>query len=85
MWNINHILPEKSTFGRFLTAIFGYNGNPSLVEVVIYPVYLALVLWFYFRPIKVSRESKARERVSLTKGDDKNELARKEPERTERR
>ena len=85
VWNINHILPEKSTFGRFLTAIFGYNGNPSLVEVVIYPVYLALVLWFYFRPIKVSRESKARERVSLTKGDDKNELARKEPERTERR
>ncbi len=59
VWDINHILPEKSTFGRFLTAIVGYNGNPSLVEVVAYSVYLVLVLGSYFRPIKVSKESEA--------------------------
>ncbi len=57
VWDINHILPEKSTFGRFLTAIFGYNGNPSLVEVVAYPLYLILALGSYFRPIKVSEQS----------------------------
>lgn len=85
VWDINHILPEKSTFGRFLTAILGYNGNPSLAEVVTYFVYLALALGGYFRPITVKSEMKARERVALTKGDDKDELARKEPERTERR
>lgn len=50
LWDINHILPEKSTFGRFLTAITGYNGNPSLVEVVAYIVYLAAALGLYFRP-----------------------------------
>lgn len=50
MWDINHILPEKSIFGRFLTAIFGYNGNPSLVEVVAYLGYLSLVLAGYFYP-----------------------------------
>ncbi len=50
VWDINHILSEKSTFGLFLKAILGYNGNPSLVEVIAYPVYLALVLGFYFRP-----------------------------------
>ncbi|MEE8420220.1 MAG: FTR1 family protein, partial [Dehalococcoidales bacterium] len=50
LWDINHILPEKSTFGRFLTAITGYNGNPSLVEVVAYVVYLAAALGLYFRP-----------------------------------
>ncbi|HEY82114.1 MAG TPA: hypothetical protein G4O01_02350 [Dehalococcoidia bacterium] len=50
VWDINHILPEKSGVGRFLTAIAGYNGNPSLVEVVAYFVYLALALGFYFRP-----------------------------------
>ena len=42
VWDINHILPEKSTLGRFLTAIVGYNGNPSLVEVFAHLVYLAL-------------------------------------------
>ncbi len=57
VWDINHILPEKETFGRFLTAITGYNANPSLVEVIAYPVYLALALGFYFRPIKMSKES----------------------------
>jgi len=85
VWDINHTLPEKSTIGRFLTAILGYNGNPSLVEVVTYFVYLALALGGYFRPITVKSEMKARERVALTKGDDEGELARKEPERTERR
>jgi len=57
VWDINHILPEKSTFGRLLTAIVGYNGNPSLVEVVTYFGYLALTLGIYFRPIAVVKES----------------------------
>jgi len=59
VWDINYILPEKSTFGRFLTAIVGYNGNPSLVEVVTYFVYLALALGSYFRPITMKNEMKA--------------------------
>ncbi len=57
VWNINHILSEKSTFGLFLKAIFGYNGNPALVEVVAYLIYLTLALGSYFRPVKVSKES----------------------------
>jgi len=57
VWDINYILPEKSTFGRFLTAIVGYNANPSLIEVIAYPLYLALALGSYFRPIKVSKKS----------------------------
>ncbi len=56
LWDINHVLPEKATFGRFLTAIVGYNGNPSLVEVVAYPVYLVLTLVFYFRPPAPAKE-----------------------------
>lgn len=59
VWDINHILPEKSTFGRFLTAIVGYNGNPSLVEVVVYPVYLVLAMVFYFRPPAPAEEAGA--------------------------
>ncbi len=59
VWDINHVLPEKSTLGRFLTAITGYNANPSLVEVVAYFVYLVSVLGVYFRPITVSKESES--------------------------
>jgi high-affinity iron transporter len=70
VWNINHILPEKSTFGRFLTAIIGYNGNPSLVEVVTCFVYLALALGFYFRPPAEKKDVKAMAEAGLsaTKG-----------------
>jgi len=70
VWDINHILPEKSTFGRFLTTIVGYNGNPSLVEVVAYPVYLALALGSYFRPFAVEKEMKVavEAKRSMTKG-----------------
>ncbi len=55
VWDINHILSEKSTFGLFLKAILGYNANPSLIEVIVYPLYLALALGSYFRPIKKSK------------------------------
>ena len=59
VWDINHILSDKSTLGLFLKAILGYNGNPALVEVISYFVFLALALWGYFRPIKVKSEKKA--------------------------
>jgi high-affinity iron transporter len=57
VWDVNHILPEKSTFGRFLTAIFGYNGNPSLIEVGAYFTYLVLALGIYFRPMQNKKEA----------------------------
>jgi high-affinity iron transporter len=50
LWDTNPILPENSTAGSFLRALFGYNGNPSLVEVLAWAGYLGLVGWAYFRP-----------------------------------
>lgn len=43
VWNINHILNEKEGVGLFLKALFGYNGNPSLIEVSCYGLYLAFI------------------------------------------
>ena len=40
VWNTNPFLNEKQGVGSFLKALFGYNGNPSLVEVTAYGVYL---------------------------------------------
>jgi high-affinity iron transporter len=50
VWDINSILPEQSTFGRFLSALFGYNANPSLIEVIAYFSYLVVALVSFFRP-----------------------------------
>jgi high-affinity iron transporter len=58
VWNTNAVLDERSLLGSFLAALFGYNGDPSLVEVVAYGGYLGLVGWAYFRPPTV-RELRA--------------------------
>jgi len=63
VWNIKHILPESfpdgnpatpewlEIIGSLMKALFGYNANPSLLEIIIYPVLLisialiSLKLW----------------------------------------
>ncbi len=49
VWDVNWLLDEKSTLGRFLTALVGYNANPSLLEVLAYAAYLATALAYYLR------------------------------------
>ena len=49
VWDINHILNEKSQLGLMLKALFGYNGNPSLTEVIAYLVYSAILFATYLR------------------------------------
>ena len=43
VWDVNHILDESGPVGTFLKALFGYNGNPSLLEVFSYLGYLFAV------------------------------------------
>jgi high-affinity iron transporter len=44
VWNTNSVLDENSGVGRLLQALLGYNGNPSLTEVVAYVGYWVAVL-----------------------------------------
>ncbi len=53
IWNINPpanldgsypILHEKGHVGSILKSLFGYNGNPSLIEVLSYLLYITLVI-----------------------------------------
>ena len=44
VWDINAFLDENSTFGLMLKALFGYNGNPSLTEVLAYLAYYITIL-----------------------------------------
>lgn len=40
IWNVNPILSDKAPVGQLLTALFGYNGNPSLTEMIAYVGFL---------------------------------------------
>jgi high-affinity iron transporter len=43
VWNVNPILDESSTLGSMFNALFGYNGNPSLTEVLAYLTYFVTI------------------------------------------
>jgi high-affinity iron transporter len=43
VWDINYIVSDKSEVGGILNALFGYNGNPSLTEVMAYLGYFAVL------------------------------------------
>ncbi len=43
VWDTNSILDENSTLGSLLNALFGYNGNPSLTEVLTYFGYFVAI------------------------------------------
>lgn len=45
VWDVNPLLHEKSVLGQTLTALFGYNGNPSLTEVLAYLLYFTLLFF----------------------------------------
>ena len=52
-WDMNGVLSEKGTAGSLLKGILGYNGNPSVLEVVVYPLYLTGALAFFLKPASV--------------------------------
>ncbi len=54
LFDINHLLSEKGIVGSFLKGLFGYNGNPSLLEVIAYVSYLGIIFYLY-RRIESSR------------------------------
>ena len=82
VWNIKHILPESfpdgnpatpewlEIIGSLLKALFGYNANPSLLEIIIYPSLLisigiiSLKLWKRTKDI-VIMEMKEEEQLKL--------------------
>jgi high-affinity iron transporter len=49
VWDINYLLPENSPIGMVLKGLVGYNGNPSLIEVIAYITALAALLAYFAR------------------------------------
>jgi high-affinity iron transporter len=63
IWDVNTILDETSLAGQLLKTLFGYNGNPSLTEMIAYFAYLIVVSIFWRRenvaPAKATVQSQA--------------------------
>jgi high-affinity iron transporter len=59
VWDTNAVINEDTTFGEFMTTLFGYNGNPSLLEVVAWATYLVTALVFFLRPLVEWRPRRA--------------------------
>jgi high-affinity iron transporter len=59
VWNTNALVSEDSHVGKFLTALFGYNGDPSLLEVVVWLGYACVALTFFLRPLVAWRRPPA--------------------------
>jgi len=51
VWDTNGFINEDSNVGEFMTALFGYNGNPSLLEVAAWGIFLVTALAFFVRPL----------------------------------
>ena len=63
VWNTNGIVSENSTVGEFLRTLFGYNGNPSLLEVLAWAAYVSLALVFFLAPLVAWRNRPAAARA----------------------
>jgi len=62
IWDVNTIVDETSLVGQLLRTLFGYNGNPSLTEMIAYFAYLVVVTVLWRRepaPVKAPATSQA--------------------------
>jgi high-affinity iron transporter len=59
VWDINPVLADGSGVGEWLKAMLGYNGNPSLLEVIAYPTFLIAGLWYFFaiKPVVETKQT----------------------------
>jgi len=59
VWNLNPILDDQSSLGQVLATLFGYNGSPSLTEVLAYALYFGVValvlLWVGSKSAQTAR------------------------------
>ncbi|MBI2549938.1 FTR1 family protein [Candidatus Woesearchaeota archaeon] len=59
VWNTNWLLNEKGFLGDLAKSLFGYNGDPSLLEVIAYGAYLAVIGFVFARINRASGSSVA--------------------------
>ncbi|WP_420344450.1 iron uptake transporter permease EfeU [Paenirhodobacter sp.] len=51
VWDISHVLPETGPVGTVLSGLLGYREAPTLGEVIVYALFLAVTLFLFLRPV----------------------------------
>jgi high-affinity iron transporter len=59
VWDINPLIDETSPVGQLLTALFGYNANPSLSEVLGASVYYSAILLYLIQKARPTQRKLA--------------------------
>jgi len=54
VWDSNWIVNDQSTLGNLLTSLLGYNGTPSLIEILGYVAYWITLVYGVYRAEAVS-------------------------------
>jgi len=57
VWDVNAFIDENSIMGELLKTLFGYNGNPSLTEMIGYFGYLIIVTFLFTRSSAVKKSN----------------------------
>ena len=52
VFDISSILDDKSVFGTFLRALFGYNSSPGLLQLVTWGTYMGTFIFFWNKGYK---------------------------------
>jgi high-affinity iron transporter len=55
VWDMNAFINENSIMGELLKTLFGYNGNPSLTEMIGYFGYLIIITFLFTRSTATSK------------------------------
>lgn len=53
VYDVSHLLPETGVLGTVLSGLLGYREAPTLGEVLVYVLFLAVTLFFFLRPVAV--------------------------------
>lgn len=59
VYDMNMFLDENSVAGLLLKTLFGYNGNPSLTEIIAYMIYISVVSVFWRRENTIAPKAPA--------------------------
>lgn len=49
VWDTSSLLDERSGFGQIVSSLTGYQSTPPLTSVIVYSLFWAVTLYFYFR------------------------------------
>ncbi|HXF51489.1 MAG TPA: FTR1 family protein [Dehalococcoidia bacterium] len=64
VWDMSAALSDEDGVGEWLKGLLGYNANPSLEEVVAYPLFLATALFYFYRPVQPAPSPAAAPKLS---------------------